>query len=78
MAVTSAKEGDVVYFPEHLIDTDKSGPVAASCDDRTISGRWACSTHREMFTNNLQASIHEDGGTHLSYWWCDLHGPEAP
>lgn len=77
MSVTAAKAGDIVNYPAQLVDpeTGDNGTVAAACEE--ASGYWVCSTHKMSFQNNLQASIHEDTGKHLSYWWCHAHGPEA-
>ena len=69
--VQSAKAGESVTTP-----FGDEVTVLASCGES--DGHWVCSTHREAFGNNLQASIHEYAGRHTTFWMCFKHGPEAP
>ena len=74
--VTTANVGTTVLLPPGLDRDGDSAVVLESCGGS--GGYWACHTHRKSFSNNLQASIHEDRGAHLTYWYCTEHGPEQP
>ena len=70
--------GQKVVLPAGWPVEDREYVVQSNCDLKN-QGLWGCVTHREVFANNLQASIHEDDNRkHVVVWFCYEHGPEVP
>src|SRR3990167_6996973 len=43
-----------------------------------VRGAWACTTHKEIFSNNMSKDFHVMTGVHKLAWFCNAHGPEVP
>lgn len=85
--VTTVVLGEpVVVVNKHLMRAKaKEGPtgvvydqaVQAACDDKA-NGKWYCTTHMEIFYNQLEKDAHIHDGEHRLAWLCFTHGPEVP
>ena len=75
--VTAAAVGSTITIPSGWPVADREWRVEPACDKKD-AGQWACVTHKEVFRNNLSASIHEDDNRrHVVVWLCWEHGPEG-
>jgi hypothetical protein len=50
--------------------------VGAKCEEN--QGQWVCTTHSEVFRNQLGKDSHIGTGSHVLAWACLSHGAEVP
>jgi hypothetical protein len=68
--VTAALEGT-----EFTIGND-SWVVGPKCEESL--GQWVCTTHGEVFGNQMMKDSHIRSGVHVLAWVCYSHGAEIP
>lgn len=73
--VDLTNEAAAMFNPDHYWST-----VAPACGENR--GRWVCTTHAELFDNQMQKDIHVGNPHHAGpcvlAWVCNEHGAEQP